>query len=312
VRAGGSWAGQTAVRFAMRAGPTPEAVSLLPFVDADDEGELSAPIRGRFVQVEVRLAGPGWDTPRVRDLRIVGRRCRRCAEVDPSTCPEVRVSDDIVALWRFDQGTLVRDISGYRVHDLITPTLPPVSWGMGYVDIDGARFIVDRPITEIAEALEGAAGLTVEAWVRPRDDTQDGPARILTISEDVDSRNLTLGQEGDVFECRLRRVGAESGDPYVVSADGSVAGGSLQHVVLTRAADGATQFYVDGVPSGDAESHPEAIGDWDLTLRLLVGNENDGTRPWAGEIHLIAIYRRGLDADEIARHHRIGPGAGGL
>ncbi len=280
----------------------------LPFVDAEGSGDLATAQRGRFVQVEVGLSGPGWDTPRIRDLRIVGRRCRRCAEVDPTSCPETRTSDGLVALWRFDEGggNVVRDVSGFLVHDLIAPTNATFTWEADHVNVETGRFTVDRPIDALVDAFTTSNAFTVEAWVRAANDTQGGPARVLTISDDPTSRSLTLGQEASQWEGRVRRDGVTNGDPYVFSADGS-ASTTLRHVVLTRTASGEQRFWVDGTPSGDPVDAPEPIDEWDYRHRLYVANEETDDRQWAGEIHLIALYDRALSADEIARHQRVGP-----
>ncbi|RLB51677.1 MAG: hypothetical protein DRJ42_16355, partial [Deltaproteobacteria bacterium] len=121
VRGGGIVTGRSGVQFAMRAGNTPVDVAFAP---TDAAGDLASAIRGRYVQIEVSLSGPGWDTPRIRDLRILGDACRRCAETDPLTCPEERTTEGLVALWMFDEGEggMVRDVSGFQTHDLITPT----------------------------------------------------------------------------------------------------------------------------------------------------------------------------------------------
>ncbi len=308
VRAGGMWTGTTDVRFGLRASAVPAELLSMPFADTDDTGDLATPIHGRFVQVRLDLSGPGWDTPRIRDLRILGRACRRCAEIDPTTCPEERAVDGLVGLWRFDEsGNVIRDLSGYRVHDLITPTGARIDWVPGSVQVETGRFTVDRPIDAITDAIEAANALTLEAWVTPIDDVQGGPARILTISEGVFDRNLTLGQDGTHWEGRIRRDGATNGNPFTDSADPSVRPGMLQHIVLTRTPAGEQTLWVDEVMSGDPVSTTETLGNWDRTFRLYVANESTDDRQWAGGIHLIALYARALSAEEIARHQRIGP-----
>jgi hypothetical protein len=46
--------------------------------------------------------------------------------------------------------------------------------------------------------------ITIEAWVMPADDIQDGPARIVSLSADTGNRNFTLGQTTDYYDARLR------------------------------------------------------------------------------------------------------------
>ncbi|MBW2460995.1 MAG: LamG domain-containing protein [Deltaproteobacteria bacterium] len=307
VRGGGIVTGRSWVQFGIRAGNTPIDV---PFAPTDAAGDLPTAIRGRYVQIEVSLSGPGWDTPRVRDLRILGDACRRCTETDPLTCPEERSSEGLVAMWMFDEGEggMVRDVSGFQTHDLITPTEAGWSWTTDHLAFEsGAPVLtIDRPIDAIREAFVTSGEFTIEAWVRPDNRTQGGPARILTMEEETNARNVTLSQQAETYEGRIRRVGNNSGAPYVTSAPGS-AQTSLQHVVLTRRADGVAQLWVDGVASGDQGDTAGDLSNWDAVYRLYVGNARTADRPWLGDFHLVAMYSRALSQAAVERHYRIGP-----
>ena len=52
--------------------------------------------------------------------------------------------------------------------------------------------------------------MTLEAWIRPANVSQDGPARIISISSSKTERNVTLGQglhgnrPADLYMVRLR------------------------------------------------------------------------------------------------------------
>ncbi|MFP3905254.1 MAG: LamG domain-containing protein [Armatimonadota bacterium] len=163
-----------------------------------------------------------------------------------------------------------------------------------------------RPATEITEALKETGQITVEAWISAANDTQDGPARIVSISRDASSRNVTLGQEGSQFILRLRTSETnEQGEPPITTPENTVRAGELQHLAVTY--DGhAAVFYVDGEPVSETTHFSGDMGiatlqNWDETMHLMLGNEFDGQRFWCGKIYLAAIYRDSLSAEQV--HH---------
>lgn len=52
-----------------------------------------------------------------------------------------------------------------------------------------------EPAAKIAQAVRKSGTITIEAWIKPANTTQRGPARIVTISRDPGNRNFTLGQK---------------------------------------------------------------------------------------------------------------------
>src|SRR5580765_7110424 len=69
-----------------------------------------------------------------------------------------------------------------------------VSLRNGALVVTGSTKIVsEAPAKKIVDAVKQSGELTIEAWVRPQDDRQAGPARIVTLSVDPGHRNFTLG-----------------------------------------------------------------------------------------------------------------------
>ncbi len=63
--------------------------------------------------------------------------------------------------------------------------------------------------------------MTIEAWVKPANTTQSGPARIVTLSRDPGSRNFTLGQKAGAYEVRFRTTSTSAnGEPALSSPGG--------------------------------------------------------------------------------------------
>ncbi len=174
------------------------------------------------------------------------------------------------------------------------------------------RIVSDGPIAKVNDAVAASGEVTVEAWVRPSNTTQFGPARIATISTGPTARDVTLGQgessvsTGSQYTARLRTTTTNTnGTPGLATASGEVSL-SMQHVVFTRDAVGTTKIYVDGNLAATGASLGD-LSNWDPTFGLSLGNEPDGSRPWLGELHLVAIYDQALSAAEVATNLDHGP-----
>ena len=227
-----------------------------------------------------------------------------CKVADP-----VRVIDGLLAYYSFDSvlaGTTVPDESGVApAADLVlaTGTLGEVPGGVTLAD--GASLRADEA-SKIGEACWESNAITVEAWVAPASDTQRGPARVVTYSNGTDLRNVTLGQDAGLWVARVRSDGSDlNGLPMIGSAGAAARTATLSHLVVTVAGD-QRRFYVDGKLRSSARV-PGGLTGWMPDFPLIVGNEEGGTRPWEGAIHLLAIYGRALDAVEVATNHAAGP-----
>jgi hypothetical protein len=154
-------------------------------------------------------------------------------------------------------------------------------------------------------------GLTIEAWVKPGDTSQDGPARIVTLSQDPYNRNFTLGQglwgsyPSDLFDVRLRTTTTrDNGTPSLTTPAGLLTT-ELTHVVYTRGASGVARIYMGGVERVSGTLGGD-LSNWDESYRLALGNELTGDRPWLGELHLVAIYDRALSQAEVSQNFEAG------
>ncbi|HEY2253365.1 MAG TPA: DUF1549 domain-containing protein, partial [Planctomycetaceae bacterium] len=168
-----------------------------------------------------------------------------------------------------------------------------------------SRIVSLAPAKKIADAVRKSGELTIEAWVRPQDDRQTGPARIVSLSVDPGHRNFTLGQEGNKFDVRLRTsVTGENGTPSTSTAAGAVKT-ALTQVVFTREQAGAAKIYLDGKLQVSSQVAGDLSG-WSDEFRLSLANELTGDRPWLGELHLVALYGRALSEEEVARNFSAG------
>ena len=159
-----------------------------------------------------------------------------------------------------------------------------------------------------------ADGIAIEAWVRPANNTQGGPARLVTFSKDSGIRNFTLGQEKDVWVQRfVTSVNTGNGtNPDTRSAAATIGDNpELQHVVFTRYPTGSTVLYVNGQVSGSADV-PGDSTPWDPEFGFGLFNELSyptDDRTWLGDVFLIAIHDTVMTAAEASARYAAGPPA---
>ena len=162
------------------------------------------------------------------------------------------------------------------------------------------RFAVEQPPQQLMQTVKKSGELTVEVWVTPGKEKQSGPARIITLSKDTGQRNFTLGQDGDRFEFRLRTSQTNPNGIPALASPGAVVKPEKSHIVCTFQA-GVGRMFLNGRMIGKHEVGGD-LSNWDEGLRLGLGNEFTGDRPWEGEFHFAAIYSRALGDEEIQRH----------
>jgi hypothetical protein len=206
-------------------------------------------------------------------------------------------------------GSTVADVSGVEPPlDLTIGNMSAVTWlPDGGLDVNSSTIIQSgSPVTRLFNALTTSNELTLEAWIIPESTQQDGPARILTLSEDPLLRNFTLGQEFDAFEIRLRTTTTDdNGFPPLASPDGG-ATTNLSHVVYTRRANGQAVLYINNNVVAN-ETRDGNFSNWDNQYELALANELTEDRPWLGTFHLVAIFDRDLSAAEVNQNYQAGP-----
>lgn len=223
-----------------------------------------------------------------------------------------RVESGLVVLYDFSEG------GGGTVHNRADETgalqlriadPQSVEWGRGTLTIKASTLIATpEPATKLIMEARQSNALTIEAWVTPADVQQGGPARIVTLSADPTHRNVTLGQEKESIELRLRSTKRDQNGMPATAGPAKALAPRLTHLVATRDPAGTTVLYVDGKESRQ-ESVPGELTNWDAKHRLSLANEITGDRPWKGRLHLVAIYGRALSAAEVRQNFAAGADA---
>lgn len=103
----------------------------------------------------------------------------------------------------------------------------------------------EQPVRQVSQALAASSQFTIEIWAASKEQTQSGPARILTISEDAFLRNITIGQEKTdlVFRLRTPLTGLNGRQPeFVIPA---VFNNQTFHRIIITYDSHIIRFYID-------------------------------------------------------------------
>lgn len=131
---------------------------------------------------------------------------------------------------------------------------------------------------------------------------QRGPARILTLSAGPHRRNLTVGQVGDALEIRLRTAESSQNGKPGLRIPGVVQPGRWLELRLSLR-PGRLQAALNGEVVVDRPLPAGALAPWDETMKLALGNEHGGARPWRGELARAAL---GLAPDRLTDYAAAG------
>lgn len=235
-------------------------------------------------------------------------------EPPPPPAEQERVIQGLQALYTFAEGggQTVRDVSGVgNPLPLKIADATAVAWRADGLTLTSPTLLSSgQPAGKIQSACQASGAVTLEAWITPANVTQDGPARILTMSADPYRRNFTLGQglwggaAPNRFDARLRTTATgDNGQPSLSTAPGS-ARTALTHLVYTRSAGGGAVLYVNGQPAATT-TRGGSLANW-AAYPLALGNELSGGRPWLGTYHLAAVYCRALSSAEVAQNYAAG------
>ena len=224
--------------------------------------------------------------------------------------PTLRSTEGLVAYYTFEEGEggVVKDRSGVGAPlHLKIADQDDVQWVPGGLAVrTSTRIVSEAPGAKITDACRLTNAITIEAWLRPANARQGGPARIVTLSKDGTVRNFTLGQEGRRYDVRLRTTttGQNGASPSLFTKDDVAT--ELHHVAYTRDAAERAAIYINGVAAASGQITGD-LSNWQGEFRFGLANEIEETRTWLGELHLVAVYNRGLTPNEVAENFRAGP-----
>lgn len=220
----------------------------------------------------------------------------------------IRTQQDLLLLYDFSEitGVTIGDKSNVDPKLDLTITEPAkIEFLNPGIRVNAATVIkTDAARTKLDPNVFATNGITIEVWIKPLNNIQDGPARIVTFSKDSAYRNFTFGQSTDHWNQRFRtsdNPGNGSTPSVLTPAAGIAATPVLQHVVYTRDSSGNAKFYIDKLLVQSAAITGD-LSNWDNTYDFGLFNEMNyptDTRTWLGDIFLVAIYGKALTTAEI-------------
>lgn len=221
-----------------------------------------------------------------------------------------RTAAGLIGLYDFSEGNgrIIHDRSGSTAPvDLLIETPDSVRWSTETLTVVSSASIVSpKSAKRFSEAIRKSSALTIEAWITPATAEQSGPARIVSLSSNPSSRNITLGQDMDFYDVRLRTTGTdENGNPSTAGPAKSLAP-ELTHVVFARDPSGTAVIFVNGKQIVSKQVRGD-FSNWDMGHRLSLANEISRDRPWLGQFHFLAVYDRALTESEVEQNYAAGP-----
>jgi hypothetical protein len=245
-----------------------------------------------------------------------------------------RVSSGLIGLWWFTgfsgqdfRNVIVGDTSGYgsplglKISHLGAGTDSTRATGDGGLNVyKPSKIESESEATKIVNAVQASNAFTVEMWLASAESSNDGPARIVTISNDTSNqRNLTIAQgdcdggSGNRYCIRLRTT---NGSGYAQTDSGTPQSSTgLQHFVMTySSSDSRVRIYINGslVYNQQISGATGALSGWSDSYPLLVANEagvkntTRSDRDWTGDMYLLAFYDRVLSAEDVATNYAAG------
>ncbi len=224
-----------------------------------------------------------------------------------------RVTRDVQALYVFKEGAgaQINDVSSVEARlPLLLQDQSKALWvNEGLALQEPAILQSNASTARLVEAVQASNELTIEAWLKPASENQSGLARIITLASGVEQRNFILGQRGQQFYAAMRTSTTNNNASDKALAGGNVAANALTHVVCTRNAVGEMKLFVNGNEVAQ-RSLKGTFANWSKNFILALGNEpatNSAVdRAWSGEFHLVALYSRALNANEVKQNFEFG------
>jgi len=245
-----------------------------------------------------RVRGPGLQ-------RLVGRAPSRGGTVDvlyntywlvfflTLSCIQARGQGDLVAHWKFDEGSglVVMDSSTNGNNGTLTNgTAWATGWSSNALRFDGVNDYVEVPNSP---SLGITGDITLAAWVKRGALGDYGGIVAKTDGNNIWDYDLYFDSGPDNLH-----FWSDSQSPQNTISTGAVSDTDWHHVAATRSGETVT-FYVDGAPAGTADISGESA---DNPVPVRIGTDGPGygaASMFKGLIDDVRIYNRALSQAEI-------------
>lgn len=169
------------------------------------------------------------------------------------------IKNSLLASYRFVGQGSYSDQTG-QTGDLVWQGKPAIAEnGMG-ISLGSKHWLATKtPVNSLIQKIVESSQFTFSAVVAAAETEQHGPARIISISKDAYSRNLTLGQRGSDLVLRLRTPLTGNNGRFPELVVPNVFADTNPHHILLTYCNSVVKFYVDKVQNaGSFGLTPEA------------------------------------------------------
>jgi hypothetical protein len=215
----------------------------------------------------------------------------------------------LVVLYQFekDSGGIVKDVSNSGQPVILEiADLKAVSYSEHSLQVKKNTVIKGGQASKkINSAIKRSGELTVEFWLTPADLNLKGPARIFTLSKNSSERNLTIGQELDKFEIRLRSTKTSTNGIPSLSSKSQAVTKKKTHLVYTRGRNGQARIYINGRLNQEGKVEGD-LSNWNAEFEFALGNELTNDRPWLGTYHRVALFDRAFSSSQVLASFKAG------
>lgn len=218
-----------------------------------------------------------------------------------------RVDANAVAMFAFTEGAGNVTMDTSNVGTPITLQIEGMEWVEGGLrNVSGKAQASVADSVKLFDAITASGEYSVEAWVIPDNNSQDGPARMVSYSQDTALRNFTLGQNAIYYQLRNQSAGTSANGTPALEALNQQVDTSLQHVVVTFDPASGRKVYVNGQLDVE-ENTPDTLA-WQNDQIFVIGNEVTNDRLWQGVFRLVAVHDKALNGAEIQQNFDAGAG----
>lgn len=286
-----------------------------------DPGDGTPPDpNSKNITVNILWTSPNIPEPQTLELQQTIFNPNLFAATKPTPTPTIisAYPPGLQVLYIFnDSGSTINDLAdGLYPLDLKLNT-PLPSWGSDYLEITDPSIIdaktdnAAQAYTKIYNACTNTQQLTMEAWVSPANDTQNGPATILSMSDpnNFNASDFSIAQDGSRIYTQLN-TDHSSSQTNQYTTNSVVSPDNPLQIVYTwdgTQTNGNSKIYINGIEDIPARKSTLGTLNWNQSYQLTLANHPTSTHAWQGKLHRVAVYCSILTANEIIDNYNQGP-----
>lgn len=213
-----------------------------------------------------------------------------------------RIQDGLLALYNFEENfgnMVINNIQENSELNLTISDTNSVVWiPFGLKIIGNAQISSINDASIISNQVKENNEISLEAWVKPSEKFLLSHDNIISISNSLENRNISLSQIGTSYSVRLRNSESNlNGLPAIFSTINS-SNNNLTHLVFTRDTNGKESIYINGILD-TSYFDTSNLSNWDSTYSLILAGEFLDSNFWKGNYYLLSIYNRSLFPNEV-------------